>query len=176
MIEDTIEWRRKNRKIRGEEEGKSRSRTWNSSSPFDWLQRWSLNRLERGKNKFPISSKVVCKRKKKREREEFLQVSNLEFVSAWTNRVRERLEGGGGGRVKNKSPRVGRNVRSFPCGRGKNREKFGRGRIIYIYARKSKKEENLFESVFPTFLWMDESLRNGIGRAISLGRTIFLFF
>lgn len=46
-------------------------------------------------------------------------MSNLESVSAWTNRVRGRLEGGGGGRVKNKSPHVGRNVRSFPCGKGK---------------------------------------------------------
>lgn len=64
----------------------------------------------------------------------------------------------------------------FPVEGEKNREKFGRERIIYVNARKSKEEENLFESVFPTFLWMDESLRNGIGRAISLGRTTFLFF
>lgn len=64
----------------------------------------------------------------------------------------------------------------FPVEGEKNREKFGRERIIYVNARKSKEEENLFESVFPTFLWMDESLRNGIERAISLGRTTFLFF
>lgn len=124
---------------------------------------------------FLESSLQKKERKKERER-------NFSKCQTWNPYPRGRtgFEGdwreGGRGRVKNKSPRVGRDVRSFPCGRGKNREKFGRGRIIYIYARKSKKEENLFESVFPTFLWMDESLRNGIGRAISLGRTIFLFF
>lgn len=36
----------------------------------------------------------------------------------------------------------------FPVEGEKNREKFGRGRIIYVYARKSKKG-HLFESMFP---------------------------